>query len=89
MRCGGRDTDVEPRTVGAHIRRLQSITALDELDFLRTVRDAGDALTPSLGISPPIPCDFSGGKDAASAGSTRLWGTQLPATLRTGETDRC
>jgi DNA-binding response OmpR family regulator len=45
----GRDTDVAPRTVGAHIRRLQSITALDELDFLRTVRDAGDALDTEPG----------------------------------------
>jgi two-component system phosphate regulon response regulator PhoB len=41
----GLDTDVEPRTVDVHIRRLrQSINTLGELDLLRTVRAAGYAL---------------------------------------------
>lgn len=44
-RVWGRDTDVEPRTVDVHIRRLRrAINAPRERDLIRTVRSAGYSL---------------------------------------------
>ena len=44
-RVWGRDTDVEPRTVDLHIRRLRrAINAPRERDLIRTVRSAGYSL---------------------------------------------
>ena len=41
----GRDSDIEPRTVDVHIRRLRKAINLDGLpDIIRTVRSAGYAL---------------------------------------------
>jgi two-component system, OmpR family, phosphate regulon response regulator PhoB len=41
----GRDSDIEPRTVDVHIRRLrQAINAGGKGDIIRTVRSAGYAL---------------------------------------------
>ncbi len=41
----GRDTDIEPRTVDVHIRRLRkAINAGDRPELIRTVRSAGYAL---------------------------------------------
>ena len=41
----GRDSDIEPRTVDVHIRRLRkAINLADAPDVIRTVRSAGYAL---------------------------------------------
>jgi len=41
----GRDSDIEPRTVDVHIRRLRkALNADEESDLIRTVRSAGYAL---------------------------------------------
>jgi two-component system phosphate regulon response regulator PhoB len=41
----GRDSDIEPRTVDVHIRRLRKAINLDDSpDLIRTVRSAGYAL---------------------------------------------
>jgi two-component system phosphate regulon response regulator PhoB len=41
----GRDSDIEPRTVDVHIRRLRKAINLgDQPDIIRTVRSAGYAL---------------------------------------------
>ena len=41
----GRDSDIEPRTVDVHIRRLRkAINIADAPDVIRTVRSAGYAL---------------------------------------------
>ena len=41
----GRDSDIEPRTVDVHIRRLRkAINVGDAPDLIRTVRSAGYAL---------------------------------------------
>jgi two-component system phosphate regulon response regulator PhoB len=41
----GRDSDIEPRTVDVHIRRLRKAINLgDRPDLIRTVRSAGYAL---------------------------------------------
>jgi hypothetical protein len=61
MRCGD-GTPMSRRARLALIRRLQSITALDELAFCGPSATPATRSTPSLGISPPIPCDFSAAK---------------------------
>ena len=46
----GRDSDIEPRTVDVHIRRLRKAINLgDRPDLIRTVRSAGYALDAGKG----------------------------------------
>src|SRR3546814_20674150 len=55
----GRDSDIEPRTVDVHIRRLRrAINLGDRPDIICTVRAAGSALDrdgPGSGLPFPLP----------------------------------